>query len=137
MAFRNERARTTPGQTPSFQGPLFGGYKKLPRIRLFQAPPAARWTAHGYAVHGRSPNKCQVGPQWSFHLARGGGVARSVLSQLTPLGAFIIGFIILTRCQSLTISDIHPLALKFHMAHGKACRSRALQLGRNMTVHYL
>ena len=45
--------------------------------------------------------------------------------------------IILTRCQSLTISDIRPSALKFHMAHGKACRSRALQLECNMAVQYL
>ena len=44
---------------------------------------------------------------------------------------------ILTRCQSLTISDIRPLALKFHMAHGMACRSRALQLERNMAFQYL
>jgi len=29
------------------------------------------------------------------------------------------------------------LALKFNMAHGTACRPRALQLGRNMTVQYL
>ena len=43
---------------------------------------------------------------------------------------------ILAHCQSLTIIDIRPSALKFHMAHGKACRSRALQLGRNMTAHY-
>ena len=37
----------------------------------------------------------------------------------------------------MTNSDIRPLALKFHMAHGTACRSRALQLERNMTVQCL
>ena len=42
---------------------------------------------------------------------------------------------ILAHCQSLTIIDIRPSALKFHMAHGMACRPRALQLGRNMTAH--
>ena len=47
------------------------------------------------------------------------------------------GAIILARCQSLTISDIRPLALKFHMAHGTDFRFRALQLERNMTVQYL
>ena len=45
--------------------------------------------------------------------------------------------IILTRCQSVIISDIRPFALKFPMAHGTACRSRALQLKSNMTVQYL
>ena len=44
--------------------------------------------------------------------------------------------VILARCQSLTISDIRPLALKFHMTHGTACRSRALQLERSMVVQY-
>ena len=37
----------------------------------------------------------------------------------------------------MTISDIRPLALKFHMAHGTACRSQALQLERNTTVQCL
>ena len=45
--------------------------------------------------------------------------------------------IILARCQSLIISDIRPCALKILMPHGKACRSRALQLERNMTAQYL
>ena len=44
---------------------------------------------------------------------------------------------ILACCQNLNISDIRPFALKFPMAHGTACRSRASQLERNMTVQYL
>ena len=38
---------------------------------------------------------------------------------------------------SFIISDIRPSALKFHMAHGTACRSRALQLERNVIVQYI
>ena len=66
-----------------------------------------------------------------------GNFARRALFQLRPLGALYND---VNNIDSLSKFDhlrYPPVGVEIPMAHGTACRSRALQLERNMTVQYL
>ena len=69
---------------------------------------------------------------WPFR----GVTARRELFQLRPLGLYND----VNNIDSLSKFDHQrypPVGVEIPMAHGTACRSRALQLERNMTVQYL
>ena len=66
-----------------------------------------------------------------------GSSARLALFQLRPLGAFYNDVNNIASLSTFDHQRYPPVGVEIPMAHGTACRSRALQLERNMTVQYL
>ena len=66
-----------------------------------------------------------------------GNSVRRVFFKLRPLGAFYNDVNNIGSLSKFDHQRYPPVGVEIPMAHGTACRSRALQLERNMTVQYL